>query len=65
MEETPRGLMPKGAESYALMSASGFPSTPTLPRSRGMVKNYSLCMALETAIRTDGYHALIRGLDTA
>ena len=59
------GLFRVGAESYALMSVFDFPGTRILPCGGRLVKIYSLCMALETVVRTDGYHALIRGLVTA
>jgi len=50
---------------YVLMSVFMFPGTNRLPRRRGLVKIYSPEQALETADRTDGCHALIRGLVTA
>ncbi|MGB0507610.1 MAG: ABC transporter substrate-binding protein [Pikeienuella sp.] len=48
-----------------LMSVYMFPGTIRLPRCRRMVKVCSPVQALETTDRTDGYHALIRGLVTA
>jgi len=37
------GLMPEGAESYALMSVFGFLCMAKLPRRSGLVKSCSLC----------------------
>ena len=43
------------------MSDFDIPDTTNLPRFHGVVKSCSLQKALETTIRTDGYHTLIRG----
>ena len=59
------GSSPVGGEIVSSHERFDFLDTIILPRWCGMVKIYSLCMALETAARTDGYHTLIRGLGTA